>query len=355
MDLRLKPEEENFRDELVTFIDDAFPPEARNKPSGAEIEHWHQAVVNKGWSAPEWPACVGGTGWSQAKTFLWYTAIADFNCPQADYCGLQVVAPLLLEFGNKDQQRYLDNILNRSESWGNAIFLDASSNLLAEDIGDDYRVHGRVTCFFTSGYDRLLLSADTGDGHSLFLVDPSMDGITMAPVEAVPGYQKVNLDAACISKDCLLGEVNMALKHLEFLIVERQSLSPFVHLESGFSQLKEIVKKFRLQSEMQSQIAGIEIELAALKITGLRYALSTHHQEMQIVIVKGLALAQRIGDCLVDALGYYAIPSEQPLPGDNEPPLVFSRPRWKSTVMDTMPGCPEGFRRDLIARTLLGL
>jgi alkylation response protein AidB-like acyl-CoA dehydrogenase len=72
MDLRLSVEEENFRREVVTFIDEFFPAEARESPSPAEVEHWHQAVVNKGWSAPEWPVLAGGPGWSISEIFLWY-------------------------------------------------------------------------------------------------------------------------------------------------------------------------------------------------------------------------------------------------------------------------------------------
>jgi hypothetical protein len=125
--------------------------------------------------------------------------------------------------------------------------------------------------------------------------------------------------------------------------------------------LKEVVQRFGLQSEMENPVAAIEIELSALNITGLRHKLPTHSQhssggkEAQIVIVKGLDLAQQIGDSLVDALGYYAIPADQVPPGSNEPKPVFSAAHWKSSVMDIMPGCPRGFRQDLIAKTLLGL
>lgn len=369
MDLRLSVEEISFRQDVVTFIDESFPLEARDSPTPAEVSRWHQAVVNKGWSAPEWPVLVGGPGWSQTEIFLWYVTTAEFNCPQPDDYALQVVAPLLLEFGNSDQQRLLAQILNRTATWGNAVFFDASADITAEDRGDCYRLNGRVVCISKSGHDHLLLLADTGGGHladsgggySLFVIDPMMNGIKFEPEDPANSVQTVIFDETAIPRDCLLGEVDLASKYLEYVFVEKQSLSQIVHLESGFNYLKEVVQKFGLQTELENQVAAIEIELSALKITGLRHKQPIHsHQsrgnkEAQIFIVKGLNLARRIGDSLIDALGYYAIPADQVLPGSNEPKPVFSASHWRSNVMDIMPGCPQGFRQDLIAKTLLGL
>jgi alkylation response protein AidB-like acyl-CoA dehydrogenase len=365
MDLRLSAEEENFRRKVVTFIDESFPLEARESPSPAEVEHWHQAVVNKGWSAPEWPVLAGGPGWSIGEIFLWYVTTAQFNCPHPDDYALQVVAPLLLAFGNVDQQSHLPQILNRTATWGNAVFFDGSADINAEDRGDCYQINGQVVCIAESGHDHLLLLADTGGGHSLFVIDSTLDGISFESEEPANSIQTVIFDKAAVPDSCLLGEVNLASKYLEYIYVEKQSLSQIVQLEAGLNYLKEVVQTFGLQSEMENPVAAIEIELTALKITGLRHNLRhkppTHSQqssgskETQVVIVKGLNLAQQIGDSLIDALGYYAIPADQVLPGSNEPKPVFSAAHWKSNVIDIMPGCPQGFRQDLIAKTLLGL
>jgi alkylation response protein AidB-like acyl-CoA dehydrogenase len=361
MDLRLSPKEDSFRQEVVSFIDESFPLEARNCPSPAEIQRWHQAVVDKGWSAPEWPVLAGGPGWSQTEIFLWYAATAEFNCPQPDDYALQVVAPLLLAFGNIDQQRYLPQILYRTEKWGNAVFFDGSASIIAQDTGACYRLDGQAVCISRSGHDHLLLLAETGGRHSLFVIDPTLDGIKFEPEDPANSIQTVIFNETAIPRDCLLGKVNLASTYLEYIFVEKQSLSRIVHLEAGFNYLKEVVQRFGLQTEMENQVAAIEIELSALKITGLRHSLPIHsrqssgNKEAQVVIVRGLNLAQRIGDSLIDALGYYAIPADQVLPGSNEPKPVFSASGWKSSVMDIMPGCPQGFRQDLIAKTLLGL
>ncbi len=355
MDLRLSGEEEKFRRKIVSFINDVYPRKARQQPSPAEIERWHQAVVDKGWTAPELPPSAGGTGWSQTEIFLWYAATAEFNCPAPPGCGLQLVAPLLLEFGNENQRQLLENILNRTESWGNALFfaplIDGSASLMADDSGDGYRLSGRVPCFSKPGCDHLLLLANTGEGQSLFLVSVHLVGITFEASDGAPDFRTVIFNDALPGQDALLGEINMAAKYLEFLIVERPSLSQVAHLESSLVYLKEVVARFGLQSEMESQIAGIEIEFAALKVTALRYR--RQQKELQIVVVKGLDLARRINDSMINALGYYSLPSEATLPGSNEPPLVISDDGWKSGITDILPGCPEGFRLDLIARTLL--
>ncbi len=76
MDLNLSPEENAFRDEVRSFIDDKLPDDIRQKVASGggygkdEIQRWNEILHEKGWVAPAWPAEHGGTGWSTIQIYL---------------------------------------------------------------------------------------------------------------------------------------------------------------------------------------------------------------------------------------------------------------------------------------------
>ena len=76
---------------------------------------------------------------------------------------------------------------------------------------------------------------------------------------------------------------------------------------------------------------------------------------MPIVTIRGHSLARKISDSFKDALGYYALPDERSDPGRNEPVMALPDLKLKFWHTDYLPGCPPGFRQDLMAKTLLGL
>ena len=63
MEMNLSAEDEAFRHEIRSFIEDKLSPtmrEASNLTSGVFAEfdigqRWHKALYEKGWIAPSWP------------------------------------------------------------------------------------------------------------------------------------------------------------------------------------------------------------------------------------------------------------------------------------------------------------
>lgn len=357
MDLQLSPAEQNFRDEIVNFIDRAFPLAVRNNPSAADEARWHQAVADQGWTAVEWPTEFGGPGWKPMEIYLWYSVTLNANCPPTDYCALQVVGPLLQQFGDPaTRSQHLENIIRHDQAWGNAVFPGNESSLLVSSAGENYRLQGDTPCIATSSeIEWVLLLASTGKAYSLFLADLNLTGMSLVQTASTPDIFRLTLDQVEIPASCLLGEGGKGLEYLVSLMTDFHSVSIVVHLQVALSNLKKVLKQHGTDTEMDRQIAHLEIELAALEVTGLRSVLSANTGSMPIVTIRGHSLARKISDSFGDALGYYALPDERSNAGRNEPTMSSPDLKLKFWHTDILPGVPMDFRKDLVAKTLLGL
>ena len=76
MDLRFTPEENAFRQEVRSFINENLPDHIRKKAAEGiryvkeDIVTWQRILNKKGWAAPHWPKEYGGTGWSPVQLYI---------------------------------------------------------------------------------------------------------------------------------------------------------------------------------------------------------------------------------------------------------------------------------------------
>ena len=70
MDLRFTPEENAFRQEVRTFIQENLPADTRDRmklghpPRKEDTVRWQRILNAKGWATYSWPKEYGGPGWS---------------------------------------------------------------------------------------------------------------------------------------------------------------------------------------------------------------------------------------------------------------------------------------------------
>ena len=123
MDLSFTPEQLDFRDEVRAWIDKAMPAGIKAKAAQgvpyfnqAETTEWHKVLAGKGWIAPNWPKEHGGTGWDVTQRYLFSQELVRANTPELSPFGLNMVGPLLIQFGSEEQkQRFLPPILSGDE------------------------------------------------------------------------------------------------------------------------------------------------------------------------------------------------------------------------------------------------
>ncbi len=87
MDLSYTPEQDQFREEVRSWIADAMPATMKkHAEDGANFENrevmeWHKILYAKGWAAPNWPVEYGGTGWDVAQRSIFQEESVRANAP----------------------------------------------------------------------------------------------------------------------------------------------------------------------------------------------------------------------------------------------------------------------------------
>jgi alkylation response protein AidB-like acyl-CoA dehydrogenase len=235
-----------FREELRDFALKNCPPEIRavvasyRKLSRKIWYPWQKILFEHGWGAPSWPKEFGGTGWDMRQRVIFDEVMAECDCPPQYHHGLRHLGPVIIEFGNREQQdRFLPGILNGQDWWcqgysepGAGSDL-ASLRTTARREGDEYIVEGQKT--WTSHaqeadwmYTLVRTSKEPKkqQGISLLLIPLNSPGITIRPIRTIDGWHHVNevfLDNVRVPVANRIGEEGQGWTYGKFLL-ERERL-----------------------------------------------------------------------------------------------------------------------------------
>ena len=70
MDIRFTPQEEAFREEVRTFLNEKLPSRLADKVrtgkrlAKEDYAQWHRILNERGWCGNHWPVEYGGPGWT---------------------------------------------------------------------------------------------------------------------------------------------------------------------------------------------------------------------------------------------------------------------------------------------------
>ena len=123
MDLAFTPEEQKFRDEIRDWVKGALPQTIADKVHQAQRltrddqQSWAKILGKKGWLGYGWPQQFGGPGWTAVQKHLYEEECALAGAPRIIPIGPVMVAPVIMAFGNPEQQkRFLPGIAS-GEVW----------------------------------------------------------------------------------------------------------------------------------------------------------------------------------------------------------------------------------------------
>ena len=112
MDLNYTADELAFRDSVRAFLGANLPADLQHKVrshlrlSKSDYVRWHQILAAQGWAAPAWPVEHGGPGWNDAQRHIWEEECARAGTPGILPFGVNMVAPVIMAFGNAAQKAY---------------------------------------------------------------------------------------------------------------------------------------------------------------------------------------------------------------------------------------------------------
>ncbi len=344
MDLNYSAADEQFRDEVRSFIAVALPTEIRQRAAAGDHSHiradilgWQNILYQQGWAAPAWPVEFGGTGWSKVQQFIFETECALADAPPQLAFSIKMIGPVLIRYGTPEQQqRFLPGILSGQDWWcqgysepGSGSDL-ASLKMQAVRDGNEYVLNGQKiwnTLGQFADWIFCLVRTDSSGkpqrGISFILIDMKSPGITVRPTRLLDGSNEVNeiwFDDVRVPAENLIGEENNGWTYAKFLLGHERTniagIGPSKRALRGLKQAAgEISKGGRPLIEDRQfglKLAQLEIELMALEITNMRVIVADAEKrapgpEASILKIRGTEIAQRISELRIEAYGAAAL------------------------------------------------
>ena len=334
MDLNFTGEELAFRQEIRQWVAENLPADISHKVRDAlrlsrdDLQRWAKILGKKGWLGWGWPERFGGPGWNAIQKHLFEEECALACAPRVIPFGPVMVAPVIMAFGNAEQQkRFLPGIAS-GEVWWSQGYSEpgagsdlASVKCKAERQGDKYLVNGQKTWTTLGQYGEwifcLVRTSNEGKpqtGISFLLIDMKSPGVTVRPIVLMDGEPEVNevwFDNVEVPAENLIGEENKGWTYAKHLLAhERTNIADVNRAKRELERLKRIAKAEGIYDDarFRDQIALLEVDVVALEMMVLR-VLSAEKSGKQSLDVAGLLkirgseIQQRYAELMMQAAG----------------------------------------------------
>ena len=339
MDLAFTPEEQKFREDIRAWVRTNLPPEISHKVHNAltltrdDMQRWARILGKKGWLGWGWPQQFGGPGWNAVQKHLFEEECALAGAPRVVPFGPVMVAPVIMAFGNAEQQkRFLPGIAS-GEVWWSQGYSEpgagsdlASLKTRAERKGDKYIVNGQKTWTTLAQYGEwifcLVRTSNEGKpqtGISFLLIDMKSPGVTVRPIIMLDGSPEVNevfFDNVEVPAQNLIGEENKGWTYAKHLLShERTNIADVNRAKRELERLKRIAKAENVYEDQRfrDEIAKLEVDVVALEMLVLRVLSAEKSGKNALDIaallkIRGSEIQQRYSELMMLAAGPYALP-----------------------------------------------
>ena len=339
MDLAFTPEELGFREEIRTWVHAHLPQDISHKVHNAlhltreDMQRWGKILGKKGWLGHAWTKEFGGPGWNAIQKHLFEEECALAGAPRVVPFGPVMVAPVIMAFGNAEQQqRFLPGIASGDVWWSQGYSEPGSGSDLAslktraERVGNKYIVNGQNTWTTLGQYGEwifcLVRTAAEGkpqNGISFLLIDMKSPGVTVRPIILLDGSAEVNevfFDNVEVPAENLIGEENKGWNYAKYLLAhERTNIADVNRAKRELERLKRIAKTEGVYDDIRfrDEIAKLEVDIVALEMMVLRVLSAEKSGKQSLDIagllkIRGSEIQQRYSELMMLAAGPFAMP-----------------------------------------------
>jgi alkylation response protein AidB-like acyl-CoA dehydrogenase len=350
VDLEFSAEDIAFRDEVRAFIAEAFDEDMRRHSEQSKNAHidregqirWLKRLNDKGWIAPDWPAEYGGTGWSDAKQYIFNMEMALAGAPSTSNMGLKMCAPVIMAFGSDEQKaQHLPKILSSDVWWcqgysepGSGSDL-ASLSMKAVRDGDDYVLNGsKIWTTYAQWADWMFCLVRTSveerpqKGISFLLLDMKSPGISIRPLPTLDGpavgEQEINqvfFEDVRVPVKNRIGEEGQGWTYAKYLLQFERGSAYAPGLTNMLDKVKSIASAERADGgerliedrSFRRKLAEMQIKVETLNATELklfsgRAAGEAMGPASSMLKLEGSQAQQAITELALEAVGAYASP-----------------------------------------------
>ena len=338
---------DEFTEEIRDFLNDKLTPELRhfgeaypgyNCPRPI-AEKWTRILDDQGWSVPGWPIKHGGTGWSTEQLVIFKRELTLAHAPRLASQGVNMVGPVVIEFGTEEQKsRFLPRI-RRGEDWWAQGYSEpsAGSDLAALKCravrdGKDYIINGtKIWTTYAHECNKIFCLVRTSNegkpqaGISFLLFDLDLPGIEVRPIFTFGGeheFNQVFFSDVRVPRSALLGEENEGWTVAKYLLVSERTYSYAAVIHNYLERTRSFAsqsyasgsKPLIQDPALRAKLANTEIELASLDAMQQK-TLKLIKEDMRgaaaltsVSKIHGSLLQQRVTELGVELLGPYAVP-----------------------------------------------
>ncbi|HEY1357190.1 MAG TPA: acyl-CoA dehydrogenase family protein [Thermoleophilaceae bacterium] len=374
MDLTLSPSEQEFRDELRSWLDENHPGEEPKGDNEAfEFRRgWQKKLHGQGYAGLSWPKEYGGRGATLIEQAIFGEEMSRAKAPSAaNVLGLVMGGPVVIAHGSEEQKkRYLEPILSADEIWCQGFSEPDSGSDLAslktravksngewvvtgQKVWTTY-AHEAKWCMLVARTDQ---DAPKHQGLTYFLMDMDQDAVQVRPLRQITGEAEFNelfIEEARIPDENVVGGVgNGWAVAITTLMHERAGLgaASAAGVKIALGQLVELARERGVADDpvIRQRIAQLEIEAEALRLNAWRGLTQIMKNgvpgpEGSLPKLQWAAVNQSLTELAMDIRG------EEGLVKDSEWTYRFLRAR-----ANTIEGGTTEILRNIVAERVLGL
>ena len=389
MDLGFSAEDEAFRDEVRTFVEESLAGDfavvrGRGGPGDddclfEERLAWGRDRAAHGGACVAWPKEHGGRELSLHQQVIYFEEYARARAPgRVGHIGETLLGPTLIAFGTPEQQaRFLPGIVNGTELWCQGYSEpEAGSDLAnlqtrAELVDGEWVIDGQKVwtsqahwadwCFVLARTDR---SAPKHKGISYLLVPMRQDGIEIRPIHQVTGdseFNEVFFTGARTAADNVVGEPEAGWKVAMGTLAFERGASTLGQNLMFLNEWDEVVAAARANGRIGDPLIRQRLvetwgRLRLMRLNALRIMSSTLEAPPAAMVTKlfWATLHRDLGELAMDVLGPEAPLRSAPSPGG---PPAFPRLQrlFLFSRADTIYAGTNEIQRNLIGERALGL
>jgi alkylation response protein AidB-like acyl-CoA dehydrogenase len=347
VDFALAPEDEAFRDELRSWLDEHLHPFLSSEEvtddtvmSPEKLQErraaWQRLLNEDRWAAVHWPEEYRGRNATAMQRILYSEVMAEYRTPGlANPNGLWQIGPMIIAWGTDEQKaRWLPCILDASEHWCQGFSEPDAGNDLANlrttaiRDGDSYVVNGQKIWISTAHLARwglFLLRTDPTaiergakhEGITAFIVDMHTPGVEVRPIRDMTGeemFNEVYFHDARLPLDSRLGGegegwmVAMGTLGHERVGIAGQIANLAADLRAMVTAARSVNPAALEDPGIQQRLARAWTDIELARLLTLR-ALSKiikgekNWPEVPFAKLQWSALAQTLADLAIDLLG----------------------------------------------------
>lgn len=389
MDLRFSAEDEAFRDEIRTFLEESLAGDfavcrGRGGPGDddclfEERLAWERHLGAHGWTCVAWPKEHGGRGLTLHQQVIYYEEYARARAPgRIGHIGETLLGPTLIAFGTEEQQRrFLPGIVAGTELWCQGYSEPgAGSDLAGLQTravleGDEWVIDGQKVwtsqahwadwCFVLARTDR---DAPKHRGISYLLVPMRQDGVEIRPIHQLTGdseFNEVFFTGARTAAGNVVGAVDDGWRVAMGTLAFERGASTLGQNLMFLNEWDEIVAEARANGRIADPVVRQRLvdtwsRLWLMRLNALRIMSATVEVPPAAMVTKlfWASLHRDLGELAMDVRGMEATLRTATFP-DGRPDYDRLQRTFLFSRSDTIYGGTNQIQRNMIGERALGL